>query len=1744
MKVHTLSALKITLSLLIGAQISPLLADRTVQKEEICNIPKEFGMIQKIYSGSSGKTLYLLSDIHAHQETQRQEISILQHLHRQTGLKWIFTEGAQGPLSTALFRALSYDSDFQEKLLDEFLAQGELTSAECLAVSDPQIWHVQGVEKGQTFWAQIKAFQKAYGASRDHMIQILEQAQSQLRKLFTGKASRGFQKFNTLKEKFKRGKIALTPYCQKLMAISSGLNSKEAACPQLTIIRKISRPEYSNFKKNFEHELQEKINSASNNDQKFWLELMLKHRLGKISLQNYLEQIKNRLTPPEKERFEKYRDLLRLEASLDTQKTAQEIQTLQKKIERDFINREGLQSLTQKIKGFDLLKRFSTLELSHSQWEYLKKKKLKKILKSFSQWKGHPLLSSTQGRKLIKKFQRARHFYETAGRRDRILSKNIFRAMKKKNVQQAAALIGGFHSKTMARILSEKGITVIVIIPKIHGSVKADVYFNRMMGHETLLDKILNTRNENFLQQELKTQLGKSSLLQHVMPPLQLARAHAVLRRTLEAKALLLSLLNDLYLQGDEASFAHEIERFKNEIRETYQRNLEDELSKSEFPADERARILAESLAWIEKFFSSLHVTNVKRNGKTLQIHAAFVGLPFEVQINSPSPAQVAQASAQSGTLREGVTWTLSIPEPASTRPAQQWWESQPEAIRKLTVGGLLRQQAARFGGRTMMKFKDGDEEKELSWTAIYEETKHLALGLLNEYGPDVSVALLSKNRPQGACLDFACVSVGIPYTPVSTELSESDLLAILQDARPKVIAVFDQELLDKLWNVLGSLDFKPAIILLNSKLKMPASSLKIATLENIKAEGRNNRAHIDFDAICDVVPPDKIITYLYTSGSEGLPKGIGFTQRNIISKRVARAQAIPSITEKDTFLTYLPLYHTFGRWFELYGTLYWGATYVFVNNIKTPQLIEQMKRVQPTLFISVPIVWERILAETLKQFPPGTDTALIRQKLMESTGGQIKFALSGGGILGDEVFHAFREAGVPVCSGFGMTEATGGISMTPLDANFVPGTVGKLLPGIDARLDPSPLGPEEQNKGRGELILSGPYISPGYTSKKANQSGYTPQGELRSGDIAEFDADGNLKIVGRLKDIIKLSTGRTVAPAALETMLTSSSVIKHVCVIGDARPRLSALIEVDDEAIKRLFEREDVPVTLDNIYGLLAYLIRDMNTSFPRHERIQHFRIITHFDPELFTPKGTLKRGRVQERYAVQIGQMYSEGITVDSLAPQEEVSHRTFQPELSLTQALPKISSQHQATLRQITQMLFDMRQRGTIKTDQNPGTFEIPADQVEQARTLISQVEEIVRFYPEDYLALRCELTLWYAYVNSEDLGHRAQMARRRLRSRLHDMLAGAYYHGIGGSSDSRTPLLINFVDIKTGTGKRRKMSQGSKNNIRHALNENLLVPEILWLLGTDLTQIRRQDIVKIDVELKIRNLFQDTYKVTVHLSSGQTLLFELAHGRKNLYEKFHPYQEHLRLKQEARMELSAAHIMAERNWLSTPPAISHVRQTQVPHPFQLYGGYWYKGDLWTQALSQGRTLQQYLRMKRDQKRVDQKWSIVFPKIIREMVIHLEAASYQWYPASLSLDRIMSTRFALSKTGPLRLTPKGIRMVRQTQRRPFMGWIDFISFISNELAKDLNRIGLDDLRETLIPETFFNAILKYYGEEEGYFILGEILSENRESQTVPIKHQEILNRLRVFLTQAGKFQEPVPPSPASEELLSIAA
>jgi long-chain acyl-CoA synthetase len=545
--------------------------------------------------------------------------------------------------------------------------------------------------------------------------------------------------------------------------------------------------------------------------------------------------------------------------------------------------------------------------------------------------------------------------------------------------------------------------------------------------------------------------------------------------------------------------------------------------------------------------------------------------------------------------------------------------------VSHFTVGPLFRDRAATYGQKILFEVPPDFGGRRITWRQAAARVDRLARGLLSLEGPqhNVPIAILSDNRLDMALVDLACLTSGQRNVIVPGNSTEADVGYILRHSRSGIVLVSNAEQLRKVNKNREALPHLRWII------SFDRTGSGVMTLDEL--EERATRVPSSAVLARSLrVRIDDAATVMYTSGTTGSPKGIEYSHRNLVFKRFARALALPEIGDEDVFLAYLPMFHTFGRYLEMLGCVFWGAKYCFLLNPSVDALIGGMRLYRPTVFISVPRKWIQLYEAIAQRADPlhAADEEVL-EATRSLTGGRLKWGLSAAGYLDPDIFRFFHRQDIQLLSGFGMSEATGGITMT-LPGQYKENSLGVALPGIELALAED-----------GELLIRGPYVMLGYLDPPDGEPSFDEQGWLHSGDLMRMDSDGHLQLVDRKKEIYKNIKGQTIAPQRIENLFREFESVGRVFLVGDHRAYNTLLIYPNPAST----QLDPESLSASELHDHFRSLVASVNKFVAPFERIVDFAIIDRdLDAERgeLTQKGTPRRKVVVENFAATVDALY----------------------------------------------------------------------------------------------------------------------------------------------------------------------------------------------------------------------------------------------------------------------------------------------------------------------------------------------------------------------------------------------------------------------------------------------------------------------------------------------------------------------
>ena len=545
------------------------------------------------------------------------------------------------------------------------------------------------------------------------------------------------------------------------------------------------------------------------------------------------------------------------------------------------------------------------------------------------------------------------------------------------------------------------------------------------------------------------------------------------------------------------------------------------------------------------------------------------------------------------------------------------------------------------------LEWLNPQNKKKFTWGETSSNVYKLAKTLKENIADGDRCLLVSENRPEWLISDIAVMLAGGITVPAYTSYAEKDYKYLIENCQPSIIIVSNDEMHDKLKNII----------------KEKLFIRKIITFEKIKKIDYNNK-YLDFSSIIknDLQENDKIkninskrnscACIIYTSGTAGNPKGVILSHGGILNNLEGACKILkPLIDKRPIFLTWLPLSHSYEHTVQ-FAQIAVGAKVFYAEKIE--KLLDNISEAKPTIMTAVPRFYQNLYnkinmnmkkakgfkaklikttidlgrKELLKQkmnflekLKNSIVNTLVRKKIKKQFGGNLKAFVSGGGALDKEIGEFLNAIGLPTLQGYGLTETSPVVSCNPIHKIRVE-TVGPPFKGNQVKIAKD-----------GEILVKGENVMLGYWNNKEDTNKVLKDGWLHTGDIGEIDSDGYLKITDRKKDIIVSAGGDNISPAKIENQLINSEAIDQCMVYGDGKNYLIALI-VPNKDFKEQNEK-------------INEIVDEINKNLTLVEKIKKFHLIEeNFSIEngLLTPTMKVKRNKVIVKYKNILEKFYNK--------------------------------------------------------------------------------------------------------------------------------------------------------------------------------------------------------------------------------------------------------------------------------------------------------------------------------------------------------------------------------------------------------------------------------------------------------------------------------------------------------------------
>jgi long-chain acyl-CoA synthetase len=579
-------------------------------------------------------------------------------------------------------------------------------------------------------------------------------------------------------------------------------------------------------------------------------------------------------------------------------------------------------------------------------------------------------------------------------------------------------------------------------------------------------------------------------------------------------------------------------------------------------------------------------------------------------------------------------------------------------------------------------------EEEAVKWTSTtYRETwrwiTEVALGLKHLGIKDGDrVCIMSRTRPAWLVCDLAALSLGAVTCPIYPSVEAEQAAFIINNVGARLVFVENAQQAAKIVAVREQCPTLQHLIVIDDRGKVPDWA---GSLDNIF-----DLANADVGEVREWTDTwrgftrDKVGTIVHTSGTTANPKGVVLTHGNVLHNFESGIQAV-DFNENDLFLSFLPLSHMTERAAGQFVPLGRGCTIAYAEPM-IERLAANMAEVRPTVMVAVPRLYERLYARvtaTVEAGPPlrqkifgwalglgrqkyanhlagradsawltlqlGVADRLVFKKIKERTGGRVRYFVSGGAPLAQEVGEFFAAMGMLILEGYGLTETAPLLSINrPSEYKF--GTVGRPVAETQVRVDPA----------TGELQAKGPQVMQGYLNEPEETARVLdPDGWFHTGDIGEIDEAGRLRITDRLKNILVLANGKNVAPAPMEIAMLTSKYIAQVVVLGDNQPYTGALIVPDFETLGEWAAANgmaemppDQLVKERSVVKLVEGEVKRTLEPFAIYERPRRIALLPALLTEEageITPSLKIKVRVIKDRYADRIAYLFDEADAKD---------------------------------------------------------------------------------------------------------------------------------------------------------------------------------------------------------------------------------------------------------------------------------------------------------------------------------------------------------------------------------------------------------------------------------------------------------------------------------------------------------------
>ena len=591
------------------------------------------------------------------------------------------------------------------------------------------------------------------------------------------------------------------------------------------------------------------------------------------------------------------------------------------------------------------------------------------------------------------------------------------------------------------------------------------------------------------------------------------------------------------------------------------------------------------------------------------------------------------------------------------------------------TLAELFLLSAEKFDRSDALNYRLDGVWRPISSNEMVERAENIALGLYSiGLRKGDRAAILAANSPEWTLSDAGCQFAGVVDVPIYTTLAPDAVAYIINDSGTRVFFLQNKETYDRIEQILPNCKSIETLVFYDIEGVTAGNAISLADLEAKGMQLDCDRPELISELVNASLAGD-IATLIYTSGTTGEPKGVMLSHANLISNVIDAAEKY-EFEGRDVSLSVLPLSHVFERT-GMYVYIMYGMAVHYAESIE--KVPDNLQEVKPTIFIGVPRIFEKVYErarmkaarssqvrerifdwaiEVAKEYARLTEKGepipvaltakhnladtFIYSKLRQFFGGNLRFCITGGAALSDEIYLIFTGAGIHIMQGYGLTETSPVISSNN-PTNIRVGTVGKPIRNVEVRI-----------AADGEIETRGPGVMLGYYHKEeATREAFTEDGWFRTGDIGDLDADGYLTITDRKKELFKTSGGKYIAPSHIEQMIKSSRFVNQVVLVGNERKFPAALIVPNFEMLESYAELKGLEIKTpaefcshERIRNLFERQIAQHTKGLAQYETVKKFVLIENeltVESGELTPTLKVKRRVVDQNYKALIDGMYA---------------------------------------------------------------------------------------------------------------------------------------------------------------------------------------------------------------------------------------------------------------------------------------------------------------------------------------------------------------------------------------------------------------------------------------------------------------------------------------------------------------------